>query len=47
MATDYIKNIWQHDEDMRRYMAEKLHPQYFIKVADKCLKAGGNNKFTA
>jgi len=47
MAKDYIKDIWQHNENMRRYMAEKLHPQYFIEVADKCLEAGGNNNFTA
>jgi hypothetical protein len=47
MAKDYIKEIWQHDADMRRYMAEKLHPQYFIEVAHKCLDAGGNNNFTA
>jgi hypothetical protein len=47
MAKDYIKDIWQHNKDMRRYMAEKLHPLYFVEVAEKCLKAGGNNNFTA
>ena len=47
MAKDYIKEIWQHNKDMRRYMAEKLHPDYFFEVADKCLDAGGDNNFTA
>ena len=47
MAKEHIKVIWQQDEEMRRFMEEHLDPEYFIKVADKCLKAGGNNNFTA
>jgi len=47
MAKDYIKDIWQLNKDMRYYIAKKLYLQYFLEVADNCLKAGGNNNFTA
>lgn len=29
------------------FMEEHLDPEYFIKVADKCIEAGGNNNFIA
>ena len=47
IAKDYIKDIQQHNKDIRRYIAKKLYLDYFFKVADKCLNAGGNNNFTA
>lgn len=46
-AEEFVKHIWQEDETMRQYMAGKVSPQYFEKVAQKCLKRDGNNNFTA
>jgi hypothetical protein len=46
-AEQYIKEVWQGDETLRQYMAEKLHPTYFMRVAELCEDAGGQNNFTA
>jgi len=32
---------------MQRFIEEHLDPEYFLEVARKCKKAGGNNNFTA
>jgi hypothetical protein len=46
-AETFVQAIWQYNEDMERYMADHLHPSYFIKVAKDCREAGYNNNFTA
>jgi transposase len=45
-AEQFIQHVWQEDEEMRQYMADKLHPTYFKKVAESCLDADGNNNFS-
>ncbi|OCK96948.1 uncharacterized protein K441DRAFT_675452 [Cenococcum geophilum 1.58] len=46
-AEEYIRQIWQEDESMRQYMADRLHPTYFKEVVRKVHKAEGGNNFTA
>ena len=45
MASKYIQDIWEHNKKMRQFMADHLHPTYFLNVAEKCIQAGGGNNF--
>ena len=45
MAIKHIQEIWQHDEEMRQFMADHLHPTAWVEVAEKCKVANGDNNF--